>query len=335
MASTRLADVIVPEVFHRYIVEKTAEISALFQSRLITSDPMLTKNLAGGGRTFNVPFWQDLGNTDSNISDDDPASSAVPLKVGASKDVAIRHNKNQSWSAMDLTAQLAGEDPMKLIGDRVAAYWSRDMQRTAIAGLNGVLADNVANDSSDMLHTVSADAVTLLATHSISPTAILDTCQTMGDSLQDLAAIAMHSKVYTNLRKQNLIDFIPAARGEVNFPQYMGLTVIIDDNLPTTAGVNQTRYTTVLFAPGSFAWGEGSPEIPVETDRNPLAGDGGGEEFIVSRREFCIHPRGIKWTDVSCAGQSPTNAEVALATNWDRVYERKNIKMAFLYTDEA
>ncbi|NQW01675.1 MAG: hypothetical protein HQ483_18370 [Rhodospirillales bacterium] len=335
MASTRLSDVIVPEVFHRYIVEKTAELSALFQSQLIAADPMLSASLSGGGRTFNVPFWNDLGNTDSNISDDDPASDAVPLKVGASRDIAIRHNRNQSWSAMDLTAQLAGDDPMKLIGDRVAAYWARDMQRTAIATLNGILADNIANDSSDMLHSVSADAVSLLATHQVSATAVLDACQTMGDSLQDLAAIAMHSKVYTNLRKQNLIDFIPAARGEVNFPQYMGLTVIIDDNLPTTAGTNQTRYTTVLFAPGAFAFGEGAPQVPVETDRNPLAGDGGGEEFIVSRREFAIHPRGIKWTDASCAGQSPTNAEVAAATNWDRVYERKNVKMVFLHTDEA
>lgn len=335
MASTRLSDVIVPEVFHRYIVEKTAEVSELFQSQLVTSDSILAKNLSGGGRTFNVPFWQDLGNTDSNISDDNPSANAVPLKVAASKDVAIRHNRNQSWSAMDLTAQLAGDDPMKLIGDRVAAYWARDMQRTAIASLNGVLADNVANDTGDMRVTVSGDAVALLDAHKISASVVLDACQTMGDSLKDLTAIAMHSRVYTNLRKQNLIDFIPNARGEVTFAQYMGLTVIVDDGLPATAGTNQTKYTSVLFAPGAFAFGEGSPEVPVETDRNPLAGTGGGEEFIVSRREFYLHPRGIKWTDASCAGQSPTNTEVANALNWDRVYERKNIKMAFIQTDEA
>ncbi len=335
MASTRLSDVIVPEVFHRYIVEKTAEISALFQSSLVSSDAMLSANLAGGGRTFNVPFWQDLGNTNSNISDDDPSADATPLKVSASKDVSIRHNRNQSWSAMDLTSQLAGDDPMKLIGDRVAAYWARDLQRLAISSLTGVLADNVANDSSDMLHSVSADAASLLAAHQISATAVLDTCQTMGDSLKDLSAIAMHSRVYTNLRKLNLIDFIPNSRGEVNFPTYMDLTVIVDDGLPVTAGTNQNRYTSVLFAPGAFAWGESSPDVPVEVDRNPLAGTGGGEEFIVSRRQFALHPRGIKWTDTTIAGQSPTNTEIEDAANWDRVYERKNIKMAFLYTDEA
>ena len=334
MASTRLADIIVPEVFHRYVVNNSTEKSRLFQSSLIVPDAEFSQNLAGGGRTFNVPFWNDLDNTDSNISDDDPAAAATPLKTGASKDVSIRHNRNQSWSAMDLTAQLAGADPVKHIGDRVSKYWIRDMQRLLVAEANGVLADNVANDAGDMLYSISADALTILPEHQISAAAVLEACQTLGDSLDDLTAIAMHSRVYTNLRAQNLIDFIPAARGEVAIKQYMGMDVIMDDNLPAVAGVNQTKYTSILFAPGAFSYGESNAPIPVETDRNALAGTGSGEEYLVSRRQFAVHPRGIKWTDVSCAGQSPTNAEVALATNWDRVYDRQNIKMAFLQTDE-
>lgn len=334
MATTRISDVIVPEVFHRYIMEKTAEKSLFFQSAIIRPDSVLAGSLGGGGRTFNVPFWKDLGNTPANISSDDPAALAVTQKIAASKDVAIRHNRNQSWSAMDLAEQLAGDDPMRAIGDRVADYWNRELQRCLIASVKGVQAANVANNSSDMIYSIgtdSADAIT--DAERISDDAILDACQTLGDSLQDLKAIGMHSVCYTRLRKQNLIDFIPSSRGEVSFAQYMGLNVIVDDGLPAIAGTNRVRYTTALFGPGAFAWGEGMAPVPVETDRELLAGNGSGQDILVSRRQFVLHPVGVKWTDASCAGQSPTDAELALAANWSRVYERKNVKMALLITN--
>jgi hypothetical protein len=59
-----------------------------------------------------------------------------------------------------------------------------------------------------------------------------------------------------------------------------------------------------------------------------------GAETIYTRRQFAIHPYGIKFTDASVGGEFPTNAELRLAANWDRVYaERKQIPMADLITN--
>ena len=53
-----------------------------------------------------------------------------------------------------------------------------------------------------------------------------------------------------------------------------------------------------------------------------------------TRRQYIMHPYGIKWSSVSLAGQSPTNAEAETATNWDRVYpERKLVPLAELVTN--
>jgi hypothetical protein len=50
-----------------------------------------------------------------------------------------------------------------------------------------------------------------------------------------------------------------------------------------------------------------------------------------SRLDVAIHPLGFAWTGASVAGVSPTQAELATASNWTRVYsQRKSIPLVFL-----
>lgn len=158
----------------------------------------------------------------------------------------------------------------------------------------------------------------------ISGNAILDTKQLLGDAADQFTAIAMHSAVYTTLQKQNLIAFIPNARGEVDFPTYLGYRVIVDDGCPVSDGV----YSTYLFGAGSFGRGDGVPVdlTPVETDRDSLASD----DILINRRAFVLHPFGVKFTNTTVTGATPTNAELATATNWAKVYEDKAIGLALL-----
>jgi hypothetical protein len=46
----------------------------------------------------------------------------------------------------------------------------------------------------------------------------------------------------------------------------------------------------------------------------------------VNRKHFVMHPSGIKWKGTP-TGPTPTNAELAVGTNWERVWENKNIKV--------
>ena len=101
--------------------------------------------------------------------------------------------------------------------------------------------------------------------------------------------------------------------------RFLNRRVIVDDGCPASGGV----YTTYLFGEGAFAKGEGSAPKPVETDRDSL----GGNDILIHRRHFVLHPRGIKWTNTTVADSSPTNIEAEDSTNWNRVYELKSIRL--------
>lgn len=334
MSVTKLSDAIVPEVFAAYVIVRSVQLSALYRSGIIAPDAQVQALVAGAGKTFNLPFWSDLPDSDSNVAHDDPTQLDTPDSIAAGQDVAVAHHRDRSWAWSDLVGTIAGSDPAKVIADGVAQYWARDDQRTLIASLTGVFADNAANDSGDMVLDVSNDlSSAITSAEKISGTVILTAKQTMGDAAGSLAAIAMHSVLHTELQKQNLIQYIPNDQANVGWGTYMGYSVIVDDGCPAVAGTNRIRYTSYLFGRGAIASGEGSVPMPSEVLRDPASNNGAGGERLWSRRRFILHPRGISFTSSSVAAVSPTNAELRLAANWNRVYPRKLIRMVKLVTN--
>lgn len=328
MAVTRISDVIVPAVFADYVIRETAEKARIFQSGVLGSDPRINDFLGGGGQTINLPMWNDLSGS-SNVSSDDPGTSATAAKINALADIAVRLSRNKGWSSADLTADLAGDDPMRVVGNRVVSYWSREFENILVSAITGVVLKNIASYASDMVNDVSATA-------GATASAIIDTVQTMGDASDSLSTIIMHSQIYASLAKQNLIDFIPDSEGRVRFPTYLGYNVIRDDSVLVTGTGVTAKYYTYIVGPGAILFGEGAARIPVETYRYPGQGNGAGVEELWSRREICFHPAGHKFVVAGMAGLSPTNVELATAAAWDRVApERKQINMACLISTKA
>ena len=336
MALTQISDVVVPEIFTDYVQLLTAQKSAFIQSGVVELSPFLSELLAGGGQTFNIPLFNDLTDTESNVSSDEAVggNDSTPLKTTTGQEIAVRHNRNQSWSSADLSAALAGADPMESIASRVSDYWVRQSQTMVISSIQGVIADNIANDSSDMINVISlAAGGTPTASNLFSAEAFIDTVQTMGDFGEDLVAVSMHSVVFRRAQKNNLIDFIPDARGEVNIATFLGRRVIVDDGMPAVANTGNVDYSTYLYGAGSVAAGIGTPRVATEVEREPKAGAGGGQEILYNRVEQIYHPRGLKFLVAGISGQSPTFAELQAAAQWDRVFERKLVKIAELRTN--
>lgn len=307
--TTRIADVIVPEVFNPYVIQRTAELSALVQSGIVVPNPELDRLASSGGKTINMPYWDDLTGDDEVLSD---SGALTPSKITAGQDIAVLLMRGKAWAANDLAKALSGDDPMKAIGDLVAAYWARMEQKTLINTLNGAMG---SASMSGNVHDISAGAGEAA---NIDGANFLDASQKLGDAKDRLVAVAMHSSVETYLAKLNLIEYIRESDANPRVPYYMNKRVIVDDNMPVAAGV----YTTYLFGAGAVGRGEGAAPVPVETDRDSLAGD----DILINRRHFILHPRGIAFTGTP-AGASPTNAELATTTNWLRKYENKNIRI--------
>ena len=309
MAVTKIANVIVPDVFNPYVVEKTAELSALFQSGIIRPDAALDTLARTGGTLLQMPFWTDLTGADEVLSD---SAALTPQNIAASKDVARLHARGKAWGVNDLAKALSGDDPMAQIGNLVAEYWARRWQALLISTLKGVFA---ASSMSGNVHDISA----VTGADAFTGSTFIDAAHKLGDAESKLTAVMVHSLVFATMRKQNLIEFIPNSEGVYNIPTYLGKRVIVDDSMPVTSGV----YTTYLFGEGAIGYGEGEAPVPTETDRDSLA----GEEYLINRRHFIMHPRGVKWNEASVAGEFPTNAECETAANWTRVYSNKNIRI--------
>lgn len=324
MAVTRLGDVIVPEEFTAYTVQNTMEASALVQSGIVQRNGEIEAQLRAGADSFTVPFWNDLGDDEANIANDDPDATATPRKITSEKQIVRKAFLHNSWSAMNLASELSGDDALQRIQERAAAYWTRQTQRRLIASLNGILADNVANNTGDMVLDITGATG---AAAEFATAAVIDAAGTLGDQMGNVAGIAVHSDIYRKMLKLDLVEFVPDSQSRM-FATYRGMAVVVDDLLPSAAG----DYTTVLFTPGAVGWGLTAPRVAdgTEIENKPGAGNGGGQQILHSRVNLAVHPAGFQWREQTVADESPTIAELALPANWSRVVERKAVGLAFL-----
>lgn len=324
--TTRISDVIVPEVFNPYVINRTMELSALYQSGIVALVPELANRLNEGNRYFNMPFWNDLSGDDESL-EDTQGWALTPDKITSGQDKATQLFRGKAWAATDLSRTLSGDDPMAAIGDLVAGYWNRRMQAALISTLKGAFTTITNSHVNDIAIEDGANAG---ETNIISGAAIVDTMSKLGDAHEVLTGIVMHSIPYFNLVKQGLVEDVRDAQGNVLYKAYLGKRIIVDDGVPVADGTTSgKKYTTYLFGNGAIGFAEGSPEVPTETDRDSLA----GEDILINRKHFVLHPRGIKFTDASVAGTAPTNAELETAANWSKVYSDKHIRMVSMITN--
>ena len=348
MPLTQLSNIVDPRVFAAYTQEVSTNLSLLIKSGVVANSPALDAFVAGGGTYIDLPFWDDLDDTEANSSTDavsdmqtttNPiASDAVPRNIATGRQTARRFNRNQNWSAADLAGQIAGSDPMAAIANRVAEYWVRQDQLLINNTISGLVKAYPSGGANAIEHDITAGAGAVTSVNTFSADALLDTFQLLGDHKSNVRAVAVHSVIHTVMQKLNLIDFVADSEANIGFGTYMGKSLIVDDNLWTQTTAPNTEYFTVCYGPGAFLLGNGSPRVPAEVTRFALAGAGGGQEVLTSRREFCLHPAGFAMdTNLSglASGVSATNAQVNHADAYDLAVARKRVPLAVLNTNAA
>lgn len=308
---TSFSDVIVPDVFVPYMQEITAAKSELFQSGIIAPDPEIAAAMSGQGLLVQMPFWDDLSG-DAEISPSDGTTAVTTDEFTTGQDQALVLSRSKAWKANRFSTLLAGSDPALALADRFGAYWAREYQKVLLQVLAGVFG---AATMSGKVHDITAKSGDLAK---VSGATFMDAVQVMGDAKDRITAIMMHSAVETALAKMDLIDYERDSTGSTTLRIFMGKRVIVDDSLaPASGGI----YTTYLFGQGAVGWGERDHSLPVELDRESLKDN----DVIINRKIFVLHPRGVKWAGTVAPGVS--NTTLATGTNWERVYEEKNVRI--------
>jgi hypothetical protein len=329
MATLR-SDIIIPEVFTPYVIEATTARDAFLASGVV--QPLAELN-ATEGDFINVPFWKANLSGDFEVLTD--STSLTPGKITADKQVGVILHRGRAFEARDLAALAAGSDPMAAIGAKIADYIANQRQKDLLSCLGGVFGAVANTSSSAAFFDLTIDGESGDTPTALSPRHVAEARSLLGDQGDKLAAVAMHSKVYYDLVERKAIDYVSTAEargtsttqsggslvaaygGDVTVPTYMGLRVIVSDDVQTSGSGSSTKYATYFFTAGAVASGE-QLAMQTETDRDILA----KSDAMSIDLHYCYHPVGAKWGVTTV---NPTRAQLETVGNWSKVYELKNL----------
>ena len=103
MPVTKISDVIVPELFNPYVINRTMELSALFQCGIVVNNAEFDRLASEAARTHNMPFFEDLsGDSEPTLED----VKMTPAKIGSNKDVSTTILRQKMWGSSNLAASL-------------------------------------------------------------------------------------------------------------------------------------------------------------------------------------------------------------------------------------
>ena len=329
---TLISDVVVPEPMADYLLDDLPVANLMFSSGIVAQDPSLVAMLTKGGSKFSFPFWGDITGTESEIPVEGTAASIG--KIGTYELDVPRQLRRKDWGTGALTDILAGADSMSAIQSRVSQYWKTDMQNNLISITTGILEST--DGAQIKVDAAAADGADPTVANSISAEHIIDGLAKLGDNSGKFKAMIVPTKVLTDMRKDNLITEVPLSDQGQTIEKYQNMVIINDDNVPTltrtsaTLG-NQTVYTTLLVKDAAFAYAESTKDFkPVVIKEDDDLGM--GEEVLLTKRMFALHPKGWSWTGTA-AGLAPSNAELATNTNWSLKTDAKNSGFVGLYTN--
>jgi hypothetical protein len=345
MAITTIGDIVTGNVpvLLSYMTQDPVEKTAFFQSGILAPTPYAAEIARGPSNVANIPFWKAIDSSiEPNYSNDIYQDIATPRNVQTGEMMARVAYLNEGFGQADLTVELTSQNPLQSVATRLDNFWQRQAQRRLIATALGLYNDNRA--ATDAYHTQDDMVMDVSATLGFDASAFIDATQTMGDALMGssgevLGAIAMHSFVYAQARKAELIDFIRDSSNNTQFATYQGYRVIVDDSMTVVGTGSDRKFISVIFGSGAIGYGEGSPTNPLEYEREASRGNGGGVETLWTRKTWLLHPLGYSFTSAVITGngsetiaRSASWQDLANAANWNRVVERKHVPVAFLVT---
>jgi len=338
MATLR-SDVIIPEVFTPYLIEATTVRNSFLTSGVVTALDAL--DVTEGGDKVTIPNWKaDLSGDAERLTD---STSLTPSKITADKQVGVVLHRGKAWESRDLARLAAGSDPMGAIGAKVADYIANQQQKDLIACLNGVFGTVGSDNATSAFAALSVDGGGSGETN-LGPRQIAAAEAILNEDSDKLGAIIMHPLVYADLKERKAIDYVTATDARVTastiantaitalnafggsvaaaytantqIPFYMGMRVIRSKDVPASGSSPSKKFACYVMATGAVGTGQ-QAALRSEVDRDILA----KSDAMSVDWHNVYHPLGARWK----GSVNPTTADLATATNWEKVFETENI----------
>lgn len=312
------------EVFTGMMQEADYWKTPIIASGIVQQDSSIMDLIGEKGNVATIPIYKPLDANESGMEplNNDGLTNNTPVEISGDKQTCMLIQRMKAFKAKDFTKELTGADPMTLIRNKIAGYyaqvWEIELMNIAAAVLGvSALSGHVLD----------------LATESkeIEAGTIYDAEQAaLGDMAEGLGLIVMHSAIYTQYKKMNMVEFDKytvngAIKQEITLPTIAGKHVLVTDNYTK----NDSTYLTYLFGEGAFlSCDKTNYENQYTTDYDPETS--AGIEKFYTKQGKVLHPNGLSLAVDNIAKESPTKAELGTVANWSLKYNAKNVKMGLI-----
>lgn len=330
MPTTRIENTVPVTTIEALIEAKLTENSKFRQSGIVqATDTRIQKLVQTAGFETTLRDWKRPAGGEATSQNDDPTDKAVPKAVLQGKMLARIIARTLSFSAMDIADVASDADAIAFAASELGRLRVADEESTVLAILEGI----VAKGGAEFVHNAAITTGTIGDDNKMSIAQLLNGRRKLGDMGGQLSAIGMHSDIVNNLRAKEPNAFIPASQTKLGLETFAGVSIIETDNLIKAGTTPFPIYTNYFFGPGLFAYGGASVEKAIVTIRDELAGGGSGEETVLNRFRYALHPYGFSNDEEPANNVSQTNTELKNADTWSKVADRKAIPVVAIKTN--
>lgn len=323
------------EVFADMMHEDDFWRNEIAASGIVHKDATIMDLIGSKGNVATIPIYKPLNIFEDGMDalNNDGETNNTPVEIAGDKQTCMLIQRMKAFKAKDFTKELTGADPLGLVKQKIAGYytqvWEAELMNIANAVLGvAALSDHVTN--------LAVTTGTIGEKNLITDTTLIDAEQAaLGDMAGGLGLMILHSKIFAQYKKLGLVEYGKytvgnALRQDVELPTIGGKIPLVTDYYTVDNSVSGFPvYKTYLFGEGAFLSADKTNyEKQYTTNYDPETA--AGVDKFYTKQGKVLHPNGLSLAVDNIAKESPTKAELGTAANWSLKFNTKNVKMGLI-----
>lgn len=324
-----------PEVFTQMMAEAEYWNNPILASGVVREDASIMKAIGDTGNVATLPFYTPINIFDSGMAalNNDGKTDNTPVEIAGSKQTCMLIQRMKAFKAKDFTQELTGAKPIDHIKSKVQNYYTQVWENELMNILAAVLTlDAMADHVTDL--SVTEGSIT--DANKIDETTAIDAEEAaLGDMAGSLGLMVMHSKIFANYQKRQLVEYEKytvgnAIKHDITLPTINGKVVLrTNQHTVDTSVAGFPVYKTYLLGAGAFLGATKSNyNEPYYVNYDPETS--AGVEMLYTKQGKVLHPNGFSLAVDDIANDSPTLAELGKKENWALKFNHKNIKLGLI-----
>lgn len=323
------------EVFSDMMQEENFWKNEIAASGIVQQDSTIMDLIGSKGNVATIPIYKPINVHDENMAalNNDGETDNIPVEISGDKQTCMLIQRMKAFKAKDFTKELTGADPLGLIKQKIANYYTQVWEVELMNIANAVLGVAAL---SEHITDLSVTTGTVADANIINETTMIDAEQAaLGDMAGGLGLAIMHSKIFARYKKLGLVEYNKytvgnTIRQDIELPTINGKVPLVTDYYTVDTSVaGFPVFKTYLFGEGAFLSADKTNyENQYTTNYDPETS--AGIDKFYTKQGRVLHPNGLSLAVDNIAKESPTQAELGLADNWSLKFNSKNVKMGLI-----